>query len=82
MRVLQQKIIIKKEDYITNTEKDYINRLKAEFTHTHFSTYEKYRDYLHIEVDGYDGFNLHIEMNPWEAEKMFLDLAEQARKIR
>lgn len=79
---MQHKIIIRKDDYITNTEDDYINKLKATYKHTHFSTYEKYRDYLHIEINGFDGFNLYLEMNPWEAEKLFLELADQARKLK
>ncbi len=79
---MKQEIIIRKDDYITNTEDEYTNRLKMAYEHTHFSTYEKWKDYLHIQVNNYDGFNLYLEMNPWEAEKLFLELADQARKLR
>jgi hypothetical protein len=77
---MSQEIIIKREQYYTETEDENISKLKMDFRKTHFSTYDTYRNYLHIQVGEYDDFNFYLEMSPREAEEFFLKLAEQARK--
>lgn len=78
---MEQKTIIKREQYYTETETDNISELKLDFSKTHFSTYDTWRNYLHIQVGQYNDFNFYLEMSPIEAEKMFLELAEKARRI-
>jgi hypothetical protein len=76
---MEQKIIIKRSQYITETEDETISKLEMDFHLTHFSTYDTFREYLHIQVGEYDDFNFYLEMSPKEAETFFLKLAEQAR---
>jgi hypothetical protein len=77
---MSQEIIIKRSQYFTETEEENITKLKMDFRNTHFSTYDTFRDYLHIQVGEYDDFNFYLEMSPREAEEFFLKLAKQARK--
>ncbi|OHR73969.1 hypothetical protein HMPREF3291_05130 [Bacillus sp. HMSC76G11] len=77
---MEQTIIIKKNQYFTETEEENISKLKMDFIHTHFSTYDTFRNYLHVQVGDYDEFNFYLEMSPREAEEFFLKLADQARK--
>lgn len=76
---MEQTIIIKREQYFTETETKNISKLELNYMRTQFSTYDASRKYLHIQVGKHDGFNLYLEMSPREAEKMFLELAEKAR---
>ena len=79
---MEQKLIIKREKYYESYEdKPSISNLKMDYRKTHFSTYEEWRNYLHIEVNGYDGFNFYLELTPREAEELFTELAEKARKV-
>lgn len=78
---MEQKLIIKREHYMTETEEESISKLKMDFMNTHFSTYETFRNYFHLQVGEYNDFNFYIEMSPYQAEKMFLELAEKAGKL-
>ncbi|PAV30279.1 hypothetical protein CIL05_07365 [Virgibacillus profundi] len=78
---MNQEIIIKREQYYTETEEKNISKLQMEFRHMHFSTYDAYRNYLHVRVGEYDDFNFYLEMSPREAEKLFLKLAEKAGNV-
>ncbi|MEK5524127.1 hypothetical protein [Heyndrickxia sp. FSL W8-0423] len=75
-----QEIIIKRSDYRTVTEDEDISKLEIDYINTHFSTYDTFRNYLHIQVGDYDNFNFYLEMSPREAEEFFLKCAEKARK--
>ena len=79
---MEQKLIIKREDYYEYYEDRVdISNLKMDYRNTHLGIYDEWRKYLHIEVNDYNGFNLYLEMQPWEAEKLFMELAEKARKL-
>lgn len=79
---MRQDIIIKKEDYLIITEDEYIDKLKVEYRRTSFSTYDQFRPYLHIQVGEYDDFNLYIEIDDYQAEKLLKQLQEQVNKVR
>ena len=78
---MEQKIIITRDQYCVETEEDTFTKLEMDFRDTHFSTYDSFRKYLHIQVGEYDDFNFYLEMSPYQAEKMFLELAEKAGKL-
>lgn len=79
---MENNIKIRREDYYVTHENDNSeNKLKMDYRHTTFGTYEAWKEYLHIQVGDYNGFNLYLEMKPWEAEKVFLELAEKAKKL-
>lgn len=78
---MEQTIIIKRKQYYTETEEESISKLKMDFHNTHFSTYDTFRNYLHIQVGEYDDFNFFLEISPAEAERLFLELAQKARKM-
>lgn len=78
---MEQEIIIKRDQYYIETEDDSISKLKMDYRNMHFSTYDTFRNYFHIQVGEYDDFNLYLEMSPFQAEKMFLELAEKAGKL-
>ncbi|CAM3734813.1 hypothetical protein [Mesobacillus zeae] len=78
---MEQEIIVKRNDYYTETEDRNISKLKIDFRNMHFSTYDTFRNYLHIQVGEYDDLNFYLEISPYEAEEMFLELAEKAGKI-
>jgi hypothetical protein len=78
---MEQKIIIKRNQYFTATEDENISKLEMDFRDMHFSTYDPFKKYFHIQVGEYNDFNFYLEISPYEAEKMFLELAEKAGKI-
>jgi hypothetical protein len=76
---MEQTIIIKNdsvEDFDGN------NMLDVDYLKTSFGTYDKLREYLHIQIDSNDDFNVYVELNPYKAVKLFEELADQARIIR
>jgi hypothetical protein len=78
---MEQQIIITRKQYVTETEDENISKLKMDFRDMHFSTYDPFRKYLHIQVGEYDDFNFYLEMSSYEAEKMFLALAKKVGKM-
>lgn len=78
---MEQEIIIKKDQYYIETEEDSISKLKMDFRNMHFSTYDNFKNYFHIQVGEYNDFNFYLEVSPYEAEKIFLELAKKAGKL-
>lgn len=79
---MQQKIIIKRHQYFDSLEEENIDKLQIEYRNTSFSTYDKRRPYLHIQVDGFDGFNFYLEMDTYQMERLIKQLEEQVSKVR
>jgi hypothetical protein len=79
---LQQEIIIRKDQYFKTNEDENIDKLKIEYLNTKFSTYERLRPYLHIQVGEFDEFNFYLEMDEWQMEKLIKQLQEQVYKVR
>lgn len=79
---MEQKIIIRKDQYLTYLEDETIDKLKVDYCHTSFSTYDTSRPYLHIQVGDYDEFNLYVEMSEYKMENLIKQLEEQLKKVR
>lgn len=73
---MEQKIIAIRSDY---TDEEGNSRLKFDYSSTHFSLYEPWRDYLHIQMNGHDGFNLYIEMSDRQIDDL-IKLLESKKK--
>lgn len=76
---MEQKIIAIRSDY---SDEEGNSRLKFDYLNTHFSTYEAWRDYLHIQLNGHDGFNLYIEMSEREIDDLIKFLEIKKKYIR
>jgi hypothetical protein len=72
---MKQEMVIKREDRLDENED---SALKFDLSSTHFSTYEKWRDYFHIQINGHDGLNIYLEMSPYEVD----DLIKMLQKKR
>lgn len=79
---MEHRIIIRKSDYIENTEEDYVDKLKIDFHRTSFSTYDPFKTYLHVQVGDYNEFNLYVEMDECQMEKLIKQLQEQITKAK
>jgi parvulin-like peptidyl-prolyl isomerase len=80
--IMNQEIIIRKENYIHSNEEEDINKLKVEYLRTKFSTYERSREYLHIQIGEFDEFNFYLELNEYQMEDLIKQLQEQVKKVR
>ncbi|PHA03007.1 hypothetical protein COE51_01300 [Bacillus pseudomycoides] len=75
---MEQRIIIRKG----NKFKDEENILKLDYKHAHFSTYENFDNYLHIQLGNYNDLNVYVQMSPYEAERVLEDLLEKVRELK
>ncbi|MGG2091349.1 hypothetical protein AB1283_01105 [Bacillus sp. S13(2024)] len=75
---MEQTLIIR--NYDKNKEDN--NILKMDYTHKHFSTYEKFDNYLHIQLGNYNDLNIYIQMNPYEAERVLEDLLKKVKELK
>jgi hypothetical protein len=74
---MEQKIIVLRSDY---SDEEGNSRLKFDYSNTHFSTYDTWRDYLHIQMNGFDGFNLYIEMSERQIDDL-IKLLQSKKKF-
>lgn len=83
---MEQKIIIRRDQYLTYLEDETIDKLKVDYRNTSFSTYDSSKPYLHIQVGDYSEFNLYVEMSEHKMEQLIKQLEEQLkeqlRKVR
>jgi hypothetical protein len=79
---MRNDIKIRESDYLETTEDNYINKLKIDYHRTSFSTYDSYKPYLHIQVGEYDDFNLYVEVDEYQMEKIIKQLQEQLNKVK
>jgi hypothetical protein len=75
---MEQEMKIIRSDY---TDEEGNSRLKFDYRSTHFSTYETWRDYLHIEVNGYQGLNIYIEMSEREIDDLITLLQSKKKYL-
>ncbi|PLR99560.1 hypothetical protein [Bacillus sp. T33-2] len=76
---MEQRIIAIRPDY---SDEEGNSRLQFNYLNTHFSEYETWRDYLHIQMNGYDGFNLYIEMSERQIDDLINLLQSKKKYLR
>ncbi|MGD6876967.1 hypothetical protein [Bacillus infantis] len=75
---MEQNIIVTRPDY---TDEEGNSRLKIDYLNTHFSLYDTWRDYLHIQLNGHDGFNLYVEMSEREIDDLIKQLESKKKYL-
>lgn len=79
---MRNDIIIRKEDYFESTEDHSIDKLKVSYHTTKFSTYDRSRPYLHVQVGEYDEFNFFLELDEYRMEKLIERLKEELKRVK
>lgn len=79
---MQQEIIIKQKQYYETTEEENINKLRVSYHNVSFHTYDPSRPYLHIQIDGHDGFNFYLEMDEFKMKDLIQQLQDDLKKKR